>query len=394
MQKNTIWPWFAHCIDMNPQREIREDKPITEVIMHSTTKRRNTSSGRNSTQLKLPLTSETTGRIRYLTYTMTAPPAATFLDNPRFHQTFSLPADAPRGRANPFTVKYADYGYRNETQPEQERILLFFSPLMASRLLLVTKDHLAIKHKIRIICTDRPGVGGTDPAEAKDRLNLWREAIPALLSHLSIPYVHAIVAHSGGTVYALDLLLHRPDLLLPQSDQPHQSPTYLALGAHGVDAARFGKGVVPARGQQEGGDAEQEEEGRAWEVKWEEGVWSGVMRRVYDEGVKGISEEASMLLRKGKSMKGGLGDWDDYDELVQRLREALAAAGRRLRVRVFYAEKDSVTGDGWSASKGAKWFDGCWEGAEDVVDYQSRTVQGADHDTIWGLRWGAIIRGV
>jgi hypothetical protein len=107
---------------------------------------------------------------------MTAPPAETSLDDPRFRQTFSLPADASRGRTSPFTIKYADYGYRNEAHSEEERILLFFSPLMASRLLLVPKDRLAVRHKIRIISTDRPGVGGTDPVEAKDRLSLWRGA--------------------------------------------------------------------------------------------------------------------------------------------------------------------------------------------------------------------------
>ncbi|KAK4106680.1 hypothetical protein N658DRAFT_491315 [Parathielavia hyrcaniae] len=105
---------------------------------------------------------------------MTGPRAETLLDDSRFHQTFSLPADPSSGRPTPFTIKYADHGYRNEAHPEQERILLFYSPLMASRLLLVTKDRLAIKHKIRIICPDRPGVGGTDPADAKDRLGLWR----------------------------------------------------------------------------------------------------------------------------------------------------------------------------------------------------------------------------
>jgi hypothetical protein len=72
------------------------------------------------------------------------------------------------------------------------------------------------------------------------------------------------------------------------------------------------------------------------------------------------------------------------------LREVLRGEGRRLRVRVFYAEKDALTGDGGAASKGAKWFDGCWEGDGDVIDYQSRTVQGADHDSVWGLRWGAM----
>ncbi|EAQ86789.1 predicted protein [Chaetomium globosum CBS 148.51] len=114
---------------------------------------------------------------------------------------------------------------------------------------LSTKDALAIKHKIRIISTDRPGMGGTDAVAPKDRLTVWRDA--------------------GG---------------------------------------------VP----------------EGW--------------------------------RAGS-----------------------------VRLEVFYAETDTLTGDGGVASKPGKWFDGLWEGGvRDVVDYGSKTVKGADHDGIWWLRWGAV----
>lgn len=96
-----------------------------------------------------------------------------FLNEPRFNRSFTLPADPSRGRTNPFTIKYVDHGYRNEAHPEQEHVLLYSPPLVGSRLLLVTKDDLAIRHKIRIIAADRPGMGGTDAAAAKDRIALW-----------------------------------------------------------------------------------------------------------------------------------------------------------------------------------------------------------------------------
>lgn len=96
------------------------------------------------------------------------------LDDPRFNQTFELPASPDDGRSSSFKVKYTDYGYRNEAQPEEENVLLFFPPLMASRLLHVTKDELAKKHKIRIISLDRPGIGGTDPSPPDKRLGLWQ----------------------------------------------------------------------------------------------------------------------------------------------------------------------------------------------------------------------------
>jgi hypothetical protein len=77
--------------------------------------------------------------------------------------------------------------------------------------------------------------------------------------------------------------------------------------------------------------------------------------------------------------------------LVPRLVEGLRAVDRRVRLEVFYAETDTLTGDGGVASKAGKWFDGLWAGdVRDVVEYGSRTVKGADHDGIWWLRWGAV----
>jgi hypothetical protein len=104
---------------------------------------------------------------------MTTPQPDDFLNDPRFNRAFTLPADPSRGRPNPFAIKYADFGYRNESHPEQEHVLLFSPPLVGSRLLQVPKEDLAIRHKIRIIAADRPGMGGTDAAAAKDRLPLW-----------------------------------------------------------------------------------------------------------------------------------------------------------------------------------------------------------------------------
>jgi hypothetical protein len=97
-----------------------------------------------------------------------------FVDDPRFSRTVELAPDAANGRNDPFRVKYADYGYRNEAHPEQEQILLFFGPLMGSRLLHVAKDDLAKKHRIRIIHPDRPGVGGTDAVDVNNRMRVWR----------------------------------------------------------------------------------------------------------------------------------------------------------------------------------------------------------------------------
>ncbi|KAH6851074.1 hypothetical protein B0I37DRAFT_445003 [Chaetomium sp. MPI-CAGE-AT-0009] len=369
---------------------------------------------------------------------------ADFLDDPRFNRVFVYtPAD---NTSPPFKIKYADYGYRNEAHPEQERVMLFSGPLQGSRLVLATKDKLGIKHKIRIISADRPGMGGTDAVPAQDRLTFWRDAIPALLQHLHIPHLHAILTHSGGTVYALDLILHHPTLLLPNNNNPatpsppptqqqHSQPTTLlalgapwifpthtaslplsllqslpasllahtdklvrlvgghvapTLGASAGALGRLGGGASalwsnPSSSLQGGGEGEG--------VREEERVWPGVMKRVYEEGVGGVSDDALLLLQRGAgAAEAGWGDWGDYDGLVPRLVEGLGAAGRRVRMEVFYAESDTLTGDGGVASKGGRWFDGLWDsgGDGDVVQYGSRTVKGADHDGIWSLRWGAV----
>jgi hypothetical protein len=103
---------------------------------------------------------------------MTVPP--NFIDDPRFSRIFELPSDPGRGRTKPFKLQYADYGYRNEANPEQERVFLFFAGLMGSRLIHTTKDELAKRHKVRIISADRPGVGGTDAVGVEESAYLWR----------------------------------------------------------------------------------------------------------------------------------------------------------------------------------------------------------------------------
>lgn len=92
----------------------------------------------------------------------------------RFNQILKLPEDPNQGRHKPFTLKYADYGYRNEKNPEQENVLLLFGPLLGSRLVHTAKHELAKQHKVRLINPDRFGIGGTDETKAEMRLEVWR----------------------------------------------------------------------------------------------------------------------------------------------------------------------------------------------------------------------------
>lgn len=251
-------------------------------------------------------------------------------------------------------------------------------------------------------------------------LNSPSEAMPALLAHLHIPHVH-IACHSGGAPYALDFILHHPELLY--TDRPylalgapwilpsHTSATALYLAStlptglvqHTDKVARaLATYIGPAVGASIGSsmnllgkigpqraaveeDVEEDAGGGDLEgQRFEEAIWSKVIARIYEESVAGVGDEVVMLLQK---TTGGFSDWGDYDVLVPRLVEGLRTAQRRLRVDVFWAEDDIVVGDG--NTKGPAWFDKCWEapGVEGIVDYSSTVVKGADHDRIWNLRW-------
>jgi hypothetical protein len=98
----------------------------------------------------------------------------TFLDHPFFNRTFALPPNPLTGRTTPFKVSYCDYGYHNPSDPSRERVLLHFGPLMATRLLHVTKHFVAAHYHIRIIDIDRPGFGGTDAIPTAERMAIWR----------------------------------------------------------------------------------------------------------------------------------------------------------------------------------------------------------------------------
>lgn len=113
-----------------------------------------------------------------------------YLNDARFHKTFQLPADPSRGREKPFTVKYADFGFHRddlstdgqqqeerETEAgdaEEEHVILFFGPLLASRLVHVAKDAMFKRHRVRLVNPDRPGIGGTDAVPAEKLLETWR----------------------------------------------------------------------------------------------------------------------------------------------------------------------------------------------------------------------------
>ncbi len=96
--------------------------------------------------------------------------------DPKYSQEYILPGNTIQGRPEPLKITYADYGYRNEENPEAENVFLFFPPLLGSRWMHTAKDGIAKRFKVRIINVERPGYGGTDEVEVQDRLRVWQGA--------------------------------------------------------------------------------------------------------------------------------------------------------------------------------------------------------------------------
>ena len=96
----------------------------------------------------------------------------------RLHQSFILPANADAGRPSPIRVTYADAGYRRsiddvDEQDREEPVILFIAGMMGSRYLSYTAEHMAHKHKVRVLMMDRPGFGGTPLVPLEKRMDTW-----------------------------------------------------------------------------------------------------------------------------------------------------------------------------------------------------------------------------
>jgi hypothetical protein len=123
------------------------------------------------------------------------------------------------------------------------------------------------------------------------------------------------------------------------------------------------------------------------DVDFEEGVRDQIVKRIFSESVAGLGEETQVVLRNGVE-KDGWSDWGDFDVLAPRLAQALREIGSaRLKIDVFFAEKDNMIGN--AGSKGCQWLEECWRDL-DGVEFESRTVEGADHDCVWDQRWGVM----
>ena len=60
----------------------------------------------------------------------------------------------------------------------------------------------------------RPGVGGSTAVPLDQRVQVWLQAVPVVLEKLKVKTV-ALVSHSAGAIYAVNVLLRLPHLVHP-----------------------------------------------------------------------------------------------------------------------------------------------------------------------------------
>lgn len=169
-----------------------------------------------------------------------------------------------------------------------------------------------------------------------------------------------------------------------------------ALASSGTVVTKFSNalssgGVVGGGGQDRSAVEEnqrrlEEGYGLARDVKVE--LDTLVFKFMFAEDTVAANDEALQCLKKG----GTWGEADDYGKFVKgmadlerrrRMGDAGCIGGKaRLKVRAYFAESDAMIG-----KRGQTYVEECWKGKEDgefqdVLDFQSMTVAGTDHDSL------------
>ncbi|KAL2007269.1 hypothetical protein VTN00DRAFT_8707 [Thermoascus crustaceus] len=328
------------------------------------------------------------------------------------------------GRSRPVHVTYADIGHENGS------VILYCGGLFSSRYTLAQADELAKEHHVRLICPDKPGVGGSDAVDLDRKVKTWLDIVQALIDQLHINRI-SLVGHSSGAIYVLNVLLHyrhilhpnRPyvALIAPWIHPSHSDSLLLAtvakflpdwlirqwyhashLVTRTTGRPNLGPSTVrPAVASTASSSGSAMDSMRNSN---DDNDRLGLLTRAIDEkimeyalleNVEGISQEALFCLKRGPDGLWGEGLWEDCDGYVSLLRhrEAEAAAARtthrqgqddhddsKLRVDVFFADSD-----GHSGKYGSRWFDDCWKGSttgDDLFCYRSMTVPETTHETI------------
>lgn len=292
----------------------------------------------------------------------------------------------------------------------------------------------------------RPGMGGATPAPLQQRLPIWLETVPVLLAHLKTPHV-TLLSHSAGAIFLLNTLYTYPQILHPQTPtaillapwvHPSDSDVgimkfssmipdtliinywaSLCLGTvkilqnavnPAVASSSGAYGTVASLFKSDATKGKSERENRELEETYVESFGMGVKDKkefdrlfrkyVFAEDMSGGNGEAMLCLKKGGSA-GSWGVCDNYHTFVPELAavwrryldfghgnsDAAVESKPKLKIQAYFAEDDIMIG-----KKGQRYVETSFSSptCEDVLDFESFTIEGANHETIGDPTFGPI----
>ncbi|EMC94408.1 hypothetical protein BAUCODRAFT_35628 [Baudoinia panamericana UAMH 10762] len=285
-------------------------------------------------------------------------------------------------------------------------VILYCGPMFGSRYGCLDINRLANEIGVRIICVDRPGMGGSTLCPLNIRIKVWLETVPALLKKLNVKHV-SLVSHSAGTMYLLNTMYYLRDILDPNApyvalagpfaNKEHTHATLPSLGSrlpiswlHSwssvnrfilsrvMPATSWSGGLITSTAelfQSEPGTSNSGEMTFAEKLGVSEEVGNAAeklqIKYFLAENTEAATQELLLCLNKGEA--GSWGICEDYsayvNQLVQSERErwesTQKASPAKLRLKFFFAESDVMIGEG-----GRRYVEECWKqtGVGDVMD--------------------------
>jgi pimeloyl-ACP methyl ester carboxylesterase len=353
----------------------------------------------------------------------------------RLHRSFQLPPNPSVGRDRVIRVSYSDVGFsgsssttRELSHPESSEtpVVLWAGGMFGGRYQAFANDDLCKNYRVRFLAIDRPGIGGTDQVDLNQRVGTWLDMVPALLDHVGVKHVH-LAAHSAGTIFILNTILHQRHLLHPTMPfaaffgpwvHPSKSGKWglsavgllpvLAIGTWHHWAKMINNNIAPvltasgvsvtkatrkvANGISNTQVTEDSTVSDGTEAAWRKASEAVITNYVFAENVEGASHEALLCLRKGSTIWG---EWRDIDEAIlkiagnERARKRLPQieTQENLKIQIFFAENDEMIGKG-----GQEWLESCFTRPEvaESINLESEVVFGTDHNDVLAMQNGAM----
>ncbi|KZO98785.1 alpha/beta-hydrolase [Calocera viscosa TUFC12733] len=327
--------------------------------------------------------------------------ALDFVGNGAYHQFIRCPRTGMR-------VSFSEAGAR-EAPP-----ILCCPPSFCSRYVGGANfEERARKMGVRLIVIDRPGMGGTDRCRIEERIEVSAKHVASVLEYLGIKKV-ALVSHSAGVIYVLDLLANHPALLGPSPRVYLMSswvptskssqiglqlvPSVLVGSQHNIlpailpvikgvntslafSSALFHKKqkekekkanrewVFPERFRKEG---QKYEPKPPFHVKLEtsDEVGNFINGCAFAESLQGMSQEHLLCLGRGGPVNEA---W--YRQIVADIAKGYAERQDKVMIESWWGENDGMV-----PKKGRDWLDELIGTAGDAIEYRSIELEGIAHD--------------